>query len=107
MVKTVKDTNFSATSISGMETTTQKVTNDDSNRAQYVKTKPGSYNSLVYIRKRSGTSDTGMLHSYWNYGDGRVQRGQELWLRSEIEQGVTNDEEAAFEEWLKAESTKA
>ncbi len=91
---TVKDTNFRAMSISGMETTTQQITNDDSNRAQYVRTKPGSYNSLVYIRKRSGTSDTGMLHSYWNYGDGRVQRGQELWLRSEIEQGVTNDEEA-------------
>ena len=93
---TVKDENFYATSISGLETTLQKLTNDDSNRAQYVRTKSGSYTSLVYIHKRAenSISSGGIIHSYWNYGDGRAQRGQPLLLRSQLEQGISNDEEA-------------
>ena len=89
----VNDTNFKATSISDVVTTTQQYTNDDSTNAQYIKTLPGSYTSLVYIHKRNGTASNGLLHTYWNTGDGRVVRGQQLFLVGNFEQSVNNDEE--------------
>ena len=89
----VNDINFHATSISGVETTVQQNISDDSNSVQYTKLLPGSYNSLVYIFKRSGNTSQAYLHSNWNAGDGRVVRGQTLFLCSMLEQSINNDAE--------------
>ena len=90
----VTDNNFKATSLSGKKAENQKVTSDDSATTQYVKTKPGSYTSLVYINRRNQNTSNGQLHSRWNTGDGKAARGQTLFLVSAIEQGDTNDEDS-------------
>ena len=90
----VTDNNFKATSLSGKKVEAQKVISDDSATAQYVKTKPGSYTSLVYIYRRNQNTTNGQLHSRWDTGDGKAARGQTLFLVSAIEQGDTNDEDS-------------
>ena len=90
----VTDNNFKATSLSGKKAENQKVTSDDSATTQYVKTKPGSYTSLVYVNRRNQNTSNGQLHSRWNTGDGKAARGQTLFLVSAIEQGDTNDEDS-------------
>ena len=89
----VRDLNFKATSVSGIDTTTQQNTSDDSTSTQYTKTLPGSYNSLVYINRRNGNSSSSNLHTSWNTGDGRAVRGQTLFLNSTLEQSTNNDAE--------------
>ena len=90
----VTDNNFKATSLSGKKVEAQKEISDDSATAQYVKTKPGSYTSLVYIYRRNQNTTNGQLHSRWDTGDGKAARGQTLFLVSAIEQGDTNDEDS-------------
>ena len=90
----LKDSNFHATSISGIETTTQIKNNDDSTSVQYVKTKPGTYQSLVYLHRDNNGSDGSMLHSFWNKADCIAQRGQTIWVTPNLEQNINNDDEA-------------
>ena len=89
----ISDNNFKATSLSGNIVVNQAVTSDDASSAYYIKTKPGSYNSLVYVYKRNKDSVGGILHSRWDRGDGKVAKNQTLFLCSTINQSDTNDEE--------------
>ena len=89
----VTDNNFQATSMSGKKVENQAVTSDDSASTQYIKTKPGSYTSLVYIYNRNQNTASGFLHSRWNRGDGKAVKGKSLFLTCNPNQGDTNDEE--------------
>ena len=89
----VNDINFKATSITGDVVNEQAVKNDDTTSVQYSKYVAGSYSSLVYIYKRNGSSNSSVLHTQWNYGDGRAVKGQELFLRAQMEQSTNNDED--------------
>ena len=89
----IKDVNFYATSISGKETTIQQNIDDDNTSVQYTKLVPGTYNSFVYIYNRNNNNVGGNMATYWDAGDSRVFKNQQLYIRSEFKQGENNDYE--------------
>ena len=88
----VSDENMEATSESGINVTEQQKVTDDTSSVQYVKNKIGSYGSNIYIYKRKDNSIQGNAATYWNAGDSRVYRGQQLFIRADVSQKASNEE---------------
>ena len=84
---TLNDYNFSATSISGINTTNQSVTSDDASTINHVIYKKGTYSQTLLINKYSG----GSLESRSGVGDAYVSLGQNFNLSLKFVMGVTND----------------
>ena len=66
----VSDSNFNATSITGINTKNQMVTTDDSNSLTHVRYNPGSYNHHIYLWENGK-----MLQSIFTMGDTVRARG--------------------------------
>ena len=84
----VNDSNFNAMSISGQNTTEQKIKTDDSSVVTYVKYTKGSYEHHLYLwKKETGT----LMTSINNIGDAFTYRGVTFYLRSYMAIGGNND----------------
>ena len=83
----VGNSNFKATSITGISTTSQMVTSDDSTSLTHVRYASGSFNHHIYLFQNSG----GFLHSEYTMGDSVRARGQEFIARSFIAISPNND----------------
>ncbi|MBO5477540.1 MAG: MucBP domain-containing protein [Clostridia bacterium] len=81
------DNNFSATSNSGVSTTTQMVTTDDATNTQHVIYKKGSYTQTLLIQNSGG----GSLETRPGTGDSAVAIGQKFQVLLKFGMGVTND----------------
>ena len=86
---TLTDTNYKATSASGVETTTQMITSDDSNRVQHVLYRPGSYSHSLFFNKW----DESKLTTEVSQGDGYVFLGQKIYVNTKFSMNITNDDD--------------
>ena len=87
---TVEDTNFKATSNSGVETTTQMLSSDDSIKTQHVIYKNGSYSHSFYLS--DGTTYK-FMSSIIEAGDSYGYRGQTIRLQSKFIMSINNDDD--------------
>ncbi|MGN1013489.1 MAG: SpaA isopeptide-forming pilin-related protein [Clostridia bacterium] len=83
----ITDSNFSATSISGVATTEQRRTSDDSVYIDFYQKKAGSFWTNVTIRD----TNKEYVHSDYDKGDGYGFKGQKLWLVSRLDSSSRND----------------
>ena len=85
---TLNNENFNATSISGQKITEQQVTNDDSDRIQYILHKKGSYGHILWIcdeNRKNAASD-------WRYGDATAIKGDVIALQTVVTISRTNED---------------
>ena len=85
---TVKVTNFSASSTTGTETTTEQVSSDNSNTLNHVLYKAGSYTQSLELRESTGSA---YLSSRYNTGDAYAKKGQTIRLDSKNTISLTSD----------------
>ncbi|MDQ0360780.1 DUF7927 domain-containing protein [Breznakia pachnodae] len=93
---TVKDTNFKATSKSGVETTTQIITNDDSTNVDVLITPPGSYTKMNYFSSETSALpwSNNLSSNIAGYAsDGWASKGQTIKIWGGIHAGTTMDDE--------------
>ena len=83
----LNDNNFSATSNSGVKTTTQMVTTDDATNTQHVLYRKGSYSQNIMVLNDQGSS----AESRPGTGDAALAIGQKFRLSMKFIVGITND----------------
>ena len=85
---TLSNNNFNATSLSGVNTTSQMVTSDDTSTINHVIYKKGTYTQSLMIRDYHN-SDT--IETRPGSGDGYAALGQNINILMKFGIGVTND----------------
>ncbi len=85
---TISDTDFSATSLSGIKVNNQVLTNDDANTVTHVRYSAGGFSSLIYLFHPNSTS---MLASLFTRGDSHACKGYNFNANSYISIGMNND----------------
>lgn len=86
---TVNDSNFSAKSISGIDTNTQMVTSDDTDRTDHVLYRPGSFEQYYSAYSYTGS----YLGSSYYSGDSKATIGQKIRIMSKFAMSINSDDD--------------